>query len=151
MPESADLSTDMKILNEQGRVELLPAIKRELAELEEGPEQKALRVNALMDELDIQDSNSIIFFGAITIAIQIGDGHHGIGYLNPHKSDIATVQGPEHFNCMIGGFRIDVFHGNIPDFSSHFTSTLIHNNTMGELMGKCTDLTHRSAGAWLSG
>jgi uncharacterized protein YaaN involved in tellurite resistance len=54
----------MKILDEQGQADLLPELKRELADLEEVPEQRALRVTALIDELDVRDSNSIIFFGA---------------------------------------------------------------------------------------
>ena len=64
MSESTDLTTDMQILTEQGQADLLPELKRELADLEEVPEQRALRVSALIDELDVQDSNSIIFFGA---------------------------------------------------------------------------------------
>ncbi len=64
MSESSNLTTDMKTLNDQGQADLLPEVKRELADLDEAPEKRALRVAALMDELDVQDSNSIIFFGA---------------------------------------------------------------------------------------
>ncbi len=64
MSESSDLTTDMNTLNDQGQADLLPEVKRELADLDEAPEKRALRVAALTDELDVQDSNSIIFFGA---------------------------------------------------------------------------------------
>jgi uncharacterized protein YaaN involved in tellurite resistance len=64
MAQSTDLSTDMQILTLQAQTDLLPEVKRELAALDEEPEESARRVAELMNELDVADSNSIIFFGA---------------------------------------------------------------------------------------
>ncbi len=97
------------------------------------------------------DDKAALLFGTVPIAPQVGDGHHGVGHLDPHESDIPAIQRPEHRHRMIGWLGVDVFHRHIPYFGRHFAGALLHDDTMGEFMGQGTDLTDGTACAGLAG
>jgi uncharacterized protein YaaN involved in tellurite resistance len=55
-----DVATDTNLLP---GTELLPDIKYEMVSYDETPPDEKARIDKLMDEIDLSDSNSIIFFG----------------------------------------------------------------------------------------
>jgi uncharacterized protein YaaN involved in tellurite resistance len=63
MSPTTEPSTALNVIENSAFAELVPAVKRDLAAHAPAPEEDQRRIAALLAEIDMADSNSILFFG----------------------------------------------------------------------------------------
>ena len=63
MPPTTEPPTALNVIENSAFAELVPAVKRDLAAHAPAPEEDQRRIAALLAEIDMADSNSILFFG----------------------------------------------------------------------------------------
>jgi len=63
MSQTTEPSTALNMIENSAFAELVPAVKRDLAAHAPAPEEDQRRIAALLAEIDMADSNSILFFG----------------------------------------------------------------------------------------
>lgn len=63
MSQTTEPSTALNVIENSAFAELVPAVKRDLAAHAPAPEEDQRRIAALLAEIDMADSNSILFFG----------------------------------------------------------------------------------------
>lgn len=63
MSQTTEPSTTLNVIENSAFAELVPAVKRDLAAHTPAPEEDQRRIAALLAEIDMADSNSILFFG----------------------------------------------------------------------------------------
>jgi uncharacterized protein YaaN involved in tellurite resistance len=64
MSQTTETSTKSNIIPSDAELDLVPQVKQDLAKRSPSPEVDQQKLAALVDEIDIKDSNSILFFGS---------------------------------------------------------------------------------------